>query len=102
MEMLCHRSYNEMTISASTESSVRPATVKDVAGLAGVSTTTVSRVVNGTGIVSSERRTKVLTAASQLQYCPNVYASELGRANRNVPKQHGIHLSASTRHKAER
>ena len=52
-ERLSHRSYGEMTISAFTESNLRPATAKDVARLAGVSVATVSRVVNGAGNVSS-------------------------------------------------
>lgn len=55
-------------------------TIKDVADFAAVSTATVSRVVNGTGNVSGETRTRVLTAISSLQYCPNAHAAELGRA----------------------
>jgi hypothetical protein len=31
--------------------------------------------------VSGEKRAKVLTAISSLQYCPNAHAVELGRAN---------------------
>jgi LacI family transcriptional regulator len=56
-------------------------TVKDVAKLAGVSTATVSRVVNGTAIVSGKTAAKVLTAISRLKYFPNVHAAQLGRAN---------------------
>ena len=64
-------------------------TIKDVARLAGVSTTTVSRVANGAGKVSGETRTKVLTAISRLQYCPNAHAAELGRGNSSgAPKSH--------------
>jgi LacI family transcriptional regulator len=91
-----------MMISAFTESNVRPATVRDVARLAGVSAATLSRVVNGADNVSGERRTKVLTAVSELQYCPNLYAAELGRANRNIPKQLGIHVPVLARHKGKR
>src|ERR1035437_7261566 len=63
---------------------------------------TLSRVVNGADNVSGERRTKVLTAVSELQYCPNLYAAELGRANRNIPKQLGIHVPVLARHKGKR
>ncbi len=59
--------------------SVMSTTIKDVAELAAVSTATVSRVVNGTGNVSGETRTRVLTAISSLQYYPNAHAAELGR-----------------------
>lgn len=60
--------------------SVMSTTIKDVADLASVSTATVSRVVNGTGNVSGETRTRVLTAILSLQYHPNAHAAELGRA----------------------
>jgi LacI family transcriptional regulator len=49
--------------------------VKDIAGLAGVSVATVSRVVNGADNVTTETKTRVLTAVSQLQYRPNVCAA---------------------------
>jgi Bacterial regulatory proteins, lacI family len=68
----------------------RPSTIRDVAGLAGVSTATVSRVVNDAGYVSCTTRSKVLTAISRLQYCPNTYAAELGR----TPRKHGLDVSA--------
>jgi hypothetical protein len=56
-------------------------TIKNVARAAGVSAATVSRVLNGADNVSGETRTKVLTAISRLQYCPNPHAVELRRAN---------------------
>jgi transcriptional regulator with XRE-family HTH domain len=99
--MLPRRSYSEMTISAITESNLRPATVKDVAGLAGVSVATVSRVVNGADNVTTETRTRVLTAVSQLQYRPNLYAAELGRANRNISKRRGAHEPALAQPKSK-
>jgi hypothetical protein len=40
---------------------------------------TVSRVVNISGKVSFETRTRVLSAISELRYSPNVHASELAR-----------------------
>jgi hypothetical protein len=53
------------------------ATVKDIAKLAGVSTATVSRVINASSTVSPSARTAVITAIDQLQYIPNRNASEL-------------------------
>jgi hypothetical protein len=53
------------------------ATVKDIAKLAGVSTATVSRVINASSAVSPLARTAVITAIDQLQYIPNRNASEL-------------------------
>jgi DNA-binding LacI/PurR family transcriptional regulator len=53
------------------------ATVKDIAKLAGVSTATVSRVINASSTVSAGARTAVITAIDQLQYTPNRNASEL-------------------------
>jgi len=55
----------------------RPATVADVARLAGVSTMTVSRVVNGELTVKSDSRTKVQAAVAALNYMPNASARKL-------------------------
>lgn len=46
-------------------------TIKDVALQAGVSKSTVSRVVSGNGYISPETREKVLEAINELQYKPN-------------------------------
>ena len=72
----------------------RQSTVKDIAKLAGVSTATVSRVVNGSGTVSRKTRTKVLTAISRVQYRPNAHAAELGRENGGIPRRRGIRQAA--------
>lgn len=56
-------------------------TISDVARLAGVSTATVSRVVNGANNVSDETRERVSSAISNVQYFPNRHATELGREN---------------------
>jgi DNA-binding LacI/PurR family transcriptional regulator len=64
--------------------------VRDVARLAGVSTATVSRVVNNTTNVSEHAKRRVLVAIEKLQYRPNLYATELGRANSGVPKRRKI------------
>src|SRR5690606_18294523 len=50
---------------------------KDVARLAGVSQSTVSRVLNNAPNVSPETRQKVLSAIEQLQYTPNLIARSL-------------------------
>ena len=52
-------------------------TLKDVAQLAGVSTKTVSRVVNNQGEISQETRERVQAAIDQLVYRPNVLARSL-------------------------
>ncbi len=52
-------------------------TLKDVAKLAGVSTKTVSRVVNNQGEISQETRVRVQAAIEQLGYRPNVLARSL-------------------------
>ncbi|OED43135.1 LacI family transcriptional regulator [Endozoicomonas sp. (ex Bugula neritina AB1)] len=52
-------------------------TSKDVAKLAGVSQSTVSRVFMADSSSSSESRKKVLEAASQLNYRPNAFARSL-------------------------
>ena len=55
-------------------------TLKDVAGVSGVSITTVSRVLNGreTGIpIRDETRQRILAAAADLGYTPNLLARGL-------------------------
>jgi LacI family transcriptional regulator len=54
-------------------------TIKDIARLAGVSTATVSYVLNGTRTVSPERQQRVLAAVAELQYRPNAVAQSLRR-----------------------
>jgi LacI family transcriptional regulator len=58
----------------------KPATMRDVARLAGVSQPTVSRVLNETTTpisISEETRTKVLSAVEELNYRPNMLARGL-------------------------
>jgi len=60
------------------------ATMRDVAALAGVSLKTVSRVVNREPGVSDELVARVSRAAEQLDYRPNLTASNLRRADRRT------------------
>lgn len=55
------------------------ANIKDVAKLANVSVTTVSRVLNNRGYISQETKKAVEEAVNQLQYQPNEVARSLYR-----------------------
>jgi LacI family transcriptional regulator len=52
-------------------------TIRDVASRAGVSVTTVSRALNGTGPVSEDVRRRVQTASTELRYRPHGTARSL-------------------------
>lgn len=52
-------------------------TMKDVAKLAGVSTATVSHIINGTKKLSAETTERVLMAIEQVHYTPNTTAKSL-------------------------
>ena len=54
-----------------------PATLLDVADLAGVSTKTVSRIVNHQKEISEATRLRVQAAIDQLDYRPNILARSL-------------------------
>ena len=53
---------------------MKKATIHDVAKKAGVSVTTVSRVLNNRGYISDEMKEKVMTAIKELNYIPNEIA----------------------------
>ena len=53
--------------------------IREVAKIAGVSPSTVSRVINGTAKVSPEKTAKVLQAISSTDYVPNEVARSLYR-----------------------
>ena len=59
-------------------------TIKDVAKLAGVSISTVSRVMNNSKPVSPEARKKVLDAINKLDFKPNELARSLVMRKSNL------------------
>ncbi len=56
-------------------------TIKDIARIAGVSVSTVSRVLNDHPDVSESAKEKVLAVVSKYNYIPNTSARELGKAS---------------------
>jgi len=58
-------------------STKRPATLADVARMAGVVAMTASRAINESGYVSAEVRQRVLDAVKKLNYRPNMVARQL-------------------------
>ncbi len=63
---------------------MKSATANDVARLAGVSRSAVSRTFSGKGFVSSEKRERIVKAAQQLNYRPNAIASSLASKQSNL------------------
>ena len=60
------------------------ATIVDVAKLAGVTPTTVSRVINNRGYISEKTKSKVHEAMDQLSYQPNEIARSLTKQRSNT------------------
>lgn len=58
-----------------------PATVLDVAHEAGVSPSTVSRILNGTARVSDKKRLAVLAAIERMKFAPNQMAQALKKGH---------------------
>lgn len=72
--------------------------IKDVARLAGVSITTVSRVINKFPSVKEKNKIKVLDAVRQLKFQPSVFAQRLATGKSNVvalviPRYEGVFYS---------
>ncbi len=59
-------------------------TLKDIAKGAGVTVTTVSRVLNNRGYISDETREKVYQVMKELNYQPNEIARSLSRKKSNI------------------
>jgi LacI family transcriptional regulator len=59
-------------------------TIKEVACIAGVSTQTVSRVLNNRSYVSEDTRARVQEVIKNLGYSPNVFARNLSRGRSNT------------------
>jgi len=57
---------------------MRKITIYDVAGLAGVSIATVSRVINGSHKVRETTFNKVVQAVDELNFVPDENATKLG------------------------
>ena len=75
--------------------SMKKMSISDVAKTAGVSTTTVSRVINGIGTVSDDNRRRVQDAIKKLKYRPNPSAQRLAGGKSNtigliIPRFEGI------------
>jgi LacI family transcriptional regulator len=60
------------------------ATIYDVAKMAGVSTKTVSRVLNEEPLVAEETKRKILGIIRQMDYHPNAMAARLKRQRSNI------------------
>ncbi len=72
--------------------------IEDVARLAGVSITTVSRVINKFSSVKEKNRVKVMDAVKQLKFQPSVFAQRLATGKTNevalvMPRYEGIFYS---------
>jgi len=72
--------------------------IEDVARLAGVSITTVSRVINKFPSVKEKNRKKVLDVIKQLKFQPSVFAQRLATGKSNVvaliiPRYEGVFYS---------
>ena len=63
---------------------VSTATIRDVAQKAGVSQSTVSRVLNNTGYVSAGTRARVMQAVESLDYSPSAIAVSLSKSRSRI------------------
>jgi hypothetical protein len=63
----------------------RRVTIRDVAEVAGVSTATVSNVINNTGSVSEATKQRVRAVIQRTKWTPNVDARNLARSTAEKP-----------------
>ncbi|MFA5157346.1 MAG: LacI family DNA-binding transcriptional regulator [Candidatus Omnitrophota bacterium] len=80
------------------KTSSKTVSIEDVARLAGVSITTVSRVINKLSSVKEKNRRLVLDAVKQLNFQPSVFAQRLATGRSNVvalviPRYEGVFYS---------
>jgi plasmid maintenance system antidote protein VapI len=61
-------------------------TIRNVAELAGVSTATVSNVINNTGSVSEATKQRVRAVIQRTKWTPNVDARNLARSTAEKPR----------------
>ena len=78
------------------------ATIKDVAAMAGVSISTVSRALSGKTYVEEETKARVLDAVEKLHYKPNLIAKGLKEKKTNmiavmIPALDSLYYAALTR-----
>ncbi|EYE87746.1 hypothetical protein Q428_11675 [Fervidicella metallireducens AeB] len=59
-------------------------TIKDIAKMAGVSRSTVSRVLNNSGYVNENTKNKVLSVINELNYTPSAIAKSLSTNKTNT------------------
>ena len=71
-------------------------TIRDVAKAAGVSPSTVSRVLNNKGIISEETCEKIYQAMRELKYVPNDMARSLSRSPSTCPMHRPLPTPSST------
>jgi len=74
---------------------MKKVSIEEVAQAAGVSTTTVSRVINAVSTVSEDNRQRVLAAIKKLKYRPNPSAQRLAAGKTNtvgliIPRFEGV------------
>ena len=67
----------QRNVSAMDTATRKRTTIQDIAGEAGVSISTVSRVLNGKVPVHKDKRSAVLRAVEKLEYRPNIFAQGL-------------------------
>jgi len=63
---------------------LKKATIKDVAQLAKVSISTVSNALNGVNVVKPQTKARILSAAHQLNYSPNLMGKQLRSGQTNM------------------